>query len=392
MPLTSRHSHLSIPSLENSTLSRVLVVDDDPRMLRAITTLLRRSGYEVITATEVGQALIACERHAFDAAVVDYNLHDETGLAVLSHLRRLQPGCARLLCTGRDDLTVLVDAVNHGEISKIVRKPFRGGDLLRHLGEAVESSRQRDRIHATQSVEQTLLERKALDEVMSGDLVEMAMQPIVHRSDVEVPRFYESLVRPRHPLLSSPIELLRAAERQARIVEVSSRCLYRALALLKQLPPDVGLFVNLHPEQLREPRVLIEHLSMVQDQAHRVALEITERSRLRSIGCWDESVRLATEMGFQIAVDDLGAGYSSLSILADLRPQFIKLDMSLVRNIHEEPRKQRLVQLMATFGEATDAGVIAEGVETAEEAMALEDCGIEYMQGYLFGRPVTASR
>jgi len=382
---------LSLPSdFESGPRGRVLVVDDDPRMLSAITTVVRRTGYEVITATDVDQALQATARHAFDAAIVDYNLHDENGLAVLWRLRKLQPGCARLLCTGRDDLAVFVDAVNHGEINKIVRKPFRAGVLLGHLDEAVRAQRERGRLSATESAEERLLERTAIEQILGGGLLEMATQPIVHRDNVTRPIYYEALVRPQHELLSNPVALFDAAERQGQVVEVSSLVLGRALGVLERLPADVGLFVNLHPEQLRDPATLVELLSTVGDQAHRVALEITERSRLRGIDRWDESVRLATEMGFGIAVDDLGAGYSSLSILADLRPQFIKLDMSLVRGIDSEPRKQRLVQLMATFGEATASEVIAEGVETAEEAAVLQDCGITLMQGYLFGRPARA--
>ena len=135
------------------------------------------------------------------------------------------------------------------------------------------------------------------------------------------------------------------------------------------------------------PSALLAALEPFAPHASRITLEITERSRLQDIDHWDESVKLLGSMGFSIAVDDLGAGYSSLSILADLQPQFIKLDMSLVRGIHKEPRKRRLVQLMATFGAATEAQIIAEGVEEEAEADALRDCGIDLMQGYYFGRP-----
>ena len=93
------------------------------------------------------------------------------------------------------------------------------------------------------------------------------------------------------------------------------------------------------------------------------------------------------EKNFSIAVDDLGAGYNALSILADLQPRFIKIDMSMVRNVHEIPRKQRLVDLIVKFGEATGALVVAEGVETELEAEALRECGAHLLQGYYFGRP-----
>jgi len=365
----------------------VLVVDDDPRILSAISSVVRRAGYEVQTATDVAQGLMAAEACAFDAAIVDYNLADDTGLAVLWRLRNLQPDCARILCTGRDDLSAFLDAVNQGEVSKIVRKPFRVPELLSHLNEAVQTRRRRGRLGTGQSAEVALAERRAIEELLQGELLKMAIQPIVHRDSTDVARFYECLMRPQHALLSNPMELLGAGERHGEIVSVSNLALDKALMVLDKIPDEVGLFVNLHPAQLGQTEELMHRLRRVQDQAHRIVLEITERSRLHDIDGWDESIRLAGEMGFGIAVDDLGAGYSSLAILADLRPQFIKLDMSLVRNIDAEPRKQRLVQLMVTFGDATDAGVIAEGVETAEEEAALRDCGIQLFQGYFFGRP-----
>lgn len=365
----------------------MLVVDDDPRILSAISSVVRRAGYEVQTATDVAQGLMAAEACAFDAAIVDYNLADDTGLAVLWRLRNLQPDCARILCTGRDDLSAFLDAVNQGEVSKIVRKPFRVPELLSHLNEAVQTRRRRGRLGTGQSAEVALAERRAIEELLQGELLKMAIQPIVHRDSTDVAWFYECLMRPQHALLSNPMELLGAGERHGEIVSVSNLALDKALMVLDKIPDEVGLFVNLHPAQLGQTEELMHRLRRVQDQAHRIVLEITERSRLHDIDGWDESIRLAGEMGFGIAVDDLGAGYSSLAILADLRPQFIKLDMSLVRNIDAEPRKQRLVQLMVTFGDATDAGVIAEGVETAEEEAALRDCGIQLFQGYFFGRP-----
>jgi EAL domain-containing protein (putative c-di-GMP-specific phosphodiesterase class I) len=91
--------------------------------------------------------------------------------------------------------------------------------------------------------------------------------------------------------------------------------------------------------------------------------------------------------GFAIAVDDLGAGYNSLSILADLQPQIIKIDMSIVRNCDSELRKQRLIDLLAKFSDATGALMVAEGVETEAEAAVLRKCGAHLLQGYLFHKP-----
>ena len=132
---------------------------------------------------------------------------------------------------------------------------------------------------------------------------------------------------------------------------------------------------------------MAEHIEPLVPYTDRVTLEITEQSNMAAIDGWERSIDLVRNLGFHLAVDDLGAGYNSLSILADLQPRYIKLDMSLVRNLHLVPRKQRLVQMMATFAEATNSLVIGEGVENRNEMEALLDCGVHLLQGYHFARP-----
>jgi EAL domain-containing protein (putative c-di-GMP-specific phosphodiesterase class I) len=121
--------------------------------------------------------------------------------------------------------------------------------------------------------------------------------------------------------------------------------------------------------------------------ADRVVLEITERSRATDVHSWEQAIAMLTELGFAIAVDDLGAGYSSLSVLAELKPQYIKVDMSIVRDVDSDPRKQRLIDLLSRFADATDSVLIAEGVETEAEARTVRTCGAHLIQGYLLGRP-----
>ena len=367
---------------------RVLVVDDDVLVLRSMERGLRRNGYDVIMASSVEEAEDLCRGARVDAAIVDYTLNRESGLTVLRQMRHSHPHCVRILCTGRTELPVFVEAVNAGEVARVLRKPFSMAVMIELIEEAFESAAQLERYSTEQREMVSQAERQMLDEAIRPGAISIALQPIVSiEGGMVQPRYYEALMRPSHSVLSNPLALLRAAEAQGRSVEVAGKVLDEALRAIERVPADAGLFVNLHPEQLGVPEVLARHLYPYVSQAHRITLEITERSRLQDIDRWDDAVRITNELGFAVAVDDLGAGYSSLSILADLRPQFIKIDMSLVRGIHREPRKQRLLQLMATFGEATDSHVIAEGVEEAGEAESLLECGIPLLQGYYFGRP-----
>ena len=127
---------------------------------------------------------------------------------------------------------------------------------------------------------------------------------------------------------------------------------------------------------------MLERLQQLLPWSNRIVLEITERSRLQAIESWEETLDRVTGLGFNIAVDDLGAGYSSLSVLADLQPRYIKMDMSIIHGVDEDPRKRRLVELLCRFADATDAMIVAEGVETYPQASTLRECGAHYLQGY----------
>ena len=244
-------------------------------------------------------------------------------------------------------------------------------------------------MHAVREAQQRAVEdseKSMLAKGLESEHFQLAIQPIVRAEDSGV-FGYESLLRSTHPVLDGPLAILRVAERARMLNELGHVVANRASGLLKKLNPASKLFVNLHPDQLADPRLLEHTLAPLMPHAERCVLEITERSKLKEIPDWEKAIERMQDGGFDIAVDDLGAGYNALSILADLQPRYIKIDMSIVRNVDTEPRKQRLVDMLCKFGEATDALVIAEGVETQGEAETLVECGSDLLQGYHFGRP-----
>lgn len=372
-------------------ISRVLVVDDEPHVRSTVATALTHHGCEVHVAEDVDQALLLAESNAFSCAVVDWQLHWQTGLPILEALRSTQPECARILMTGRSSGEVFVEAVRSGGVTDIVRKPFSHEELLSTVDRAMRDQ-QRQVDQDTKLWNDT---RENLEHTVRHELA-MALQPIV---DDRVPGTlrgrrvvaYEALLRSRNTLLNNPPALLTAAERLDRVVEVGSRALLLASRRVALLPPDVKLFVNLHPAQLSHRDLLERDLELFADHPERIVFEITERSPLEDIVFTLRTVDMIRDRGFAIAVDDLGAGYSSLAMVADLEPQYVKLDMSLIRNLHQSPRRKKLVQLLQRFGEAEGTMIVAEGVEAREELDALRDCGIRLMQGYFFARPTEGS-
>ncbi len=367
-------------------MARILAVDDDPLVRRCMSRILVNAGHEVVPASHGADALQLASDKAFDVALVDYHLPFLDGLEVLQRLREVQPGCLRILVTGALDLPMIMDAVNRGEVMRVVEKPFESAGLIGAIEDAVAARRRMMEVCKIQEQAASEHEREMFQECLDSDHLQLALQPIIQATSNDIVAF-ECLLRSSHKGLDGPLPVLHAAERHGMLPELARVVSERAAAWMRELPLPISLFMNLHPDELANPDGVCERLEPLQPWANRVVLEITERSRLQGIEAWEDSVEAVTEMGFSIAVDDLGAGYSSLSVLAELQPKYIKVDMSIVRGIDTEPRKQRLVDLLCRFAEATDAHLIAEGVETQEEAAALRVCGAHMLQGYLFGRP-----
>jgi EAL domain-containing protein (putative c-di-GMP-specific phosphodiesterase class I)/CheY-like chemotaxis protein len=369
-------------------MARILAVDDDPLVRRCISRILVNAGHEVVPAGDGADALQLASDRAFDVALVDYHLPFIDVLEVLQRLREVQPGCLRILVTGALDLPMIMDAVNRGEVMRVVEKPFESVGLISAVEDAMTARRRMMEVYQVQEQAASAHERTMLEACLDGGYTRLALQPIVSGKDSSIQAF-ECLLRSTHSVLDGPLSIIRAAERHDMLPQLGRAVSLHAAEWIPKIPQGIKLFMNLHPDELADPDGMCASLEPLKPWAKRVVLEITERSRLQGIEAWDESVERVTAMGFAIAVDDLGAGYSSLSVLAELQPSFIKVDMSIVRGIDCDPRKQRLVDLLTRFAEATDATLIAEGVETQDEASALRVCGAHLLQGYLFGKPST---
>lgn len=213
----------------------------------------------------------------------------------------------------------------------------------------------------------------------------MHFQPIVHAKDRG--RFAcEALLRSGDKSLPHPGAILDAAERLEKITTLG-RAVRAQCAKVIASSPDRGLvFINLHLLDLFDKQ-LTSPFSPLSKVANRVVLEITERTSLE--GQHDVRYRVAElrELGFKIAIDDLGGGHARMGTFTPLDCDFVKLDMSLVRDIDRHAMKQRLVRSVTELCKDQGTKVIGEGVETEAEAKVLVDLGCDFLQGYLIARP-----
>jgi EAL domain-containing protein (putative c-di-GMP-specific phosphodiesterase class I) len=216
--------------------------------------------------------------------------------------------------------------------------------------------------------------------------LQMNFQPIVHAGNRA--RFgYEALLRSKDRSLPHPGAILDAAERLEKITTLGRAVRAQCAKVIADSPPERGIvFINLHLLDLFDKQ-LTSPFSPLSKVASRVVLEITERTSLE--GQHDVRYRVAElrELGFRIAIDDLGGGHARMGTFTPLDCDFVKLDMSLVRDIDKHPMKQRLVRSVTDLCKQQGIKLIGEGVETEAEEKVLVDLGCDYLQGYLIAKP-----
>ena len=220
------------------------------------------------------------------------------------------------------------------------------------------------------------------DEVKPSDL-SAVFQPIVSLNSGQI-FAYEALVRCGLPRFASPPALFeRAGESRGATGRLGRMIREIAVPLCSGLP----LFVNLHPNELEEGW-LVRPDDPIFSHDHDLYLEITESAPLTHFDLCTSVLReVCSRASAYLVVDDLGAGYSNLKIIADLEPKVVKLDRQLVQDLGAKPRQQKLVSFTVNLCNQLGAAVVAEGIETYDELKAVVDCGAQYGQGYLLARP-----
>jgi EAL domain-containing protein (putative c-di-GMP-specific phosphodiesterase class I)/GGDEF domain-containing protein len=248
----------------------------------------------------------------------------------------------------------------------------------------------REAAQAARSVEHRERSRKVADlkTTLREGAVYIVYHPIVVTETAEV-YGYEALARGSIRGLQSPEVLFGVAEEANLIWELSRLCRRRAIEGMEpNLEPHQLLFLNIDPHDFRDPtfRYLdIEDLGIRNPE--RIVLEITERTAITDYPLFQEYLKAFRDQGFRFAVDDAGSGYAGLGSIANLSPDFIKLDISLISGIDTNFMKQNLVETMVTFANDHSIKVIAEGVEREEEYETVKSLGVHLTQGFLFHQP-----
>jgi len=230
-----------------------------------------------------------------------------------------------------------------------------------------------------------------LDHILAHGDISSLFQPIISLSERSVVG-HEALTRgPSDTSLHSPINLLAAARHGGRLDELEGLCRENACRRYRQLQLQGRLFLNASPETLldasHKPGRTLKLLQQYGIPAEKVVIELTEQMPTDDLELLDTALHHYRSMGFSIALDDLGAGYSSLRMWSELRPDYVKIDRYFIDGIHRDAVKRRFVESILKIARTSQAQVIAEGIELPEELNVLADMGVDLVQGYLLGRP-----
>jgi EAL domain-containing protein (putative c-di-GMP-specific phosphodiesterase class I)/GGDEF domain-containing protein len=241
----------------------------------------------------------------------------------------------------------------------------------------------------TDAVYTTAVDEAYASIIKEGEIRTM-FQPILSLKNGEI-YGYESLTRGPKGAFENPLALFDAARRMGSLWELELICRSKALENFAKFRIDKKIFLNVDPDIIYSDQFRSGFTKEMLDEygilPENVVFEVTERKSISDMEGFKRIIGHYKDQGYKIAIDDAGAGYSGLNLIADIHPHFIKLDMQLVRDIDKIGLKYALVKNLNEFCQVTGIKMIAEGVETEDELRTLIDIGAEYGQGFLFQKP-----
>jgi EAL domain-containing protein (putative c-di-GMP-specific phosphodiesterase class I) len=390
--------------LERFHDARVVVIDDEPANLSLLMQLLRRRGLRNVHAIgDSREALAHIIETDPDLVLLDLHMPGIDGYELLAALRERAGGSYLpvLVLTADTTHQAINRALDLGA-RDFVTKPFDIDEVTLRVRNLLETKELHNTLRhhnislrrqlgdferaaeSEQEVRQAVLDR--IERVLESRDITMVFQPIVQIPGDRVVGC-EALARfpqlPQGPQ-PGPDRWFADAERVGLGTQLELLAVANALARLSELPPHMFMAVNVSP-----PAALAVELQQLLDQVdgERVVLELTEHVPVEDYDAVDSGLAELRRRGVRLASDDTGAGYAGFRHLLGLSPDIIKLDISLCRDIDQDPVRRALAGALVAFANDVHAQVIAEGVENARELLTLEGLSVPWLQGFHLGRP-----
>ena len=380
----------------------VVIIDDTPANVTLLTRLLAASGVDRLHGfTDPREALAHCARSLPDLVLLDLHMPHLDGFAVMESLRNMVPldGYLPILVLTADVNVEVKERALVAGAKDFLTKPFDRTEVLLRVANLLETRALYRRLERHNASLQARLDdhleaarrsaadherrHEHIDQALAPGGLAMVFQPVADLATGEmvgVEALARFNVEPHRP----PDEWFDEAERVGRGPELELAAIAAALDRFAELPAHAFLAVNASPITAAMPE--LEAL-IARHPTDRVVLELTEHTKVDDYDGLLAALDRLRERGTRIAVDDTGAGYAGLQHLLRIRPHVLKLDTALTHGIDADPVRRSLAAALVTFASETDATIIAEGIETAEELATLQRLGIPWGQGFHLARP-----
>lgn len=233
--------------------------------------------------------------------------------------------------------------------------------------------------------------KESLQQIILDEEIKTVYQPIVHASSGEI-FSYEALSRgPEGSEFFNPLFLFEIAKDSELLFELDNVCRKKAIDNAVALDPKLKLFINALPTTIHESSFrevyLKEFMEKYKLRPENLVFEITESLAIQNNETFMADIRRYTADGYQIAIDDTGTGYSSFETILKIKPDYIKIDISMIRNVDADPLKQTMIEALVNIARSINARTVAEGIETIPEYRKVQELGVDFCQGYLFSKP-----
>ena len=388
-----------VGALDGVAGMRVLAVDDLTANTTLIRQMLMRAGLDsVTTLNDPHRVAATLSELEPDLVLLDLRMPGLDGYAVLSQIQRHAAGSFLpvVIITADDSRASIAHALGLGA-HDFVAKPFEAVELVLRVRNLLQTRMAYQELRRSRAWLRSRLElfdaglsavdddpdelRTLIVEAISDNSVDIALQPIVDMRDAQVIGS-EALSRFPPSALPHPGAWFMAAEQVGLSLELEIHSARKALTL--PAPEGHILTINVSPATVIAglPSLLGSDVPW-----RRLVFELTEHVPVEDYAILLAALRPLRELGARIAIDDAGAGFASFRHIANLSPDFIKLDIGITRGIDSDPIRTAIAEMLSTFAQRMGISVIAEGVETAAERDTLLDLGLVLGQGYLLGRP-----
>ncbi|HEV8549776.1 MAG TPA: EAL domain-containing protein [Polyangiaceae bacterium] len=379
------------PALDDGP-PKVLIVDDEEPLRIILERALAGAGMSVYTAANGNEALrVVAGGTKLNAIVTDLRMPELDGIGFMRAVRETDLDVPMIVLTGHASVESAIAAVEYGGF-RYLQKPLEKAGLVAVVKEAAAMHRvallKRSALEVCDAGRWLIGDEAGLDAHFDRALEKLwiAFQPIVAWSDQSV-FGYEALVRSTESVLGTPEQLFEAAERLGRVSDLGRAIRREVAACAPSAPGDTAIFVNLHASELGDEE-LFSSSAPLSLEARRVVLEVTDRAPLHRVPDLRERAGRLRELGYRLAIDDLGVGYAGLSSLSRLEPEVAKLDIALIRGVDGSARRAGIIRSMiSVWQNDLGARVVCEGVETTAERDALGALGADLLQGFLFAPP-----